>query len=211
MLRCDSSQNDRKASLILRVSVRSFERNRFFANCWVRVEPPCTTPDERALTVSARPRPIGIDAPMVVEAAVLGRKHGLHDIIGILVERHGVVVENAAPPDLLAEAVLEGDGEIGLFQPVARGGEPERGLRQHDHDEAAEHAQRQALAGEFDHDARGAAHVEPLHEAGEIAPQLAGFDAQRIERGIDPGIEAEQAVAQGAEPSGFAKIIGQGG
>ncbi len=112
----------------------------------------------------------GIDAPMVVEAAVLGREHRLDDIIGILIERHRVVVENAAPPDLLAEAVLERDGEIGLFQPVARGGEAERRLRQHDQDEAAEHAQRQALAGEFDHDARGAAHVKALHEAGEIAP-----------------------------------------
>ena len=156
--------------MILRVSVRSFERNRFFANCWVRVEPPCTTPDERALTVSARAEADGIDAPMVEEAPVLGRQHRLDHIIGILVERHGVVVENAAPPDLHAEAVLERHGEIGLLQPVARGGEAERRLRQHDQNEAAEHAQRQALAGELDHDARGAAHVKTLHEAGEIAP-----------------------------------------
>src|SRR5438105_1158356 len=34
----------RNASLTLRSIVRSFERKRFLANCWVIEEPPCTTP-----------------------------------------------------------------------------------------------------------------------------------------------------------------------
>ena len=112
---------------------------------------------------------------MVEEAPVLGRQHRLDHIVGILVERHGIVMENAAPPHLDAEAVLEGRRRVGFLQPLVAGGQLEGGLRQHHQRHAAEHAQRQRLAGEFDRDARGAAHREMLHEAGEIAIKFRGL------------------------------------
>ena len=47
------------ASLTLRTSVRSGERKRFFASCWVRVLPPCTTAAARTFAHAARAIEIG--------------------------------------------------------------------------------------------------------------------------------------------------------
>ena len=51
------SQSDRKASLILRSKVRSLDRNRFLASCWVMLEPPWTTELARTFSDMARDRP----------------------------------------------------------------------------------------------------------------------------------------------------------
>ncbi len=150
-----------------------------------------------------------IDAPMVEEAPVLGRKHRLNDIIGILVEFHRIVVQDAATAHLDAIAVLEGHRQVGLFQPVAGGGEAERRLRQHHHHHPAEHAERQRLAGQLDRGVGRAAHMETIHEAGKILPQFRRFDAGVVKRGIDPGIQRQKSVAQDAKPFGVAEIISQ--
>ena len=47
------------ASSTLRASVRSGERKRFFASCWVRVLPPCTTAAARRFAQAARAMEIG--------------------------------------------------------------------------------------------------------------------------------------------------------
>ena len=59
-----------------------------------------------------------VDAEMLVEAPVLGGEHRLDQVVGELVERHRVVVLDAARADLVAVAVEEGDRELGLLQPV---------------------------------------------------------------------------------------------
>ena len=46
-------------SSILRETVRSGVRNKFFASCWVSVEPPSRTPRAAMLTATARASPIG--------------------------------------------------------------------------------------------------------------------------------------------------------
>ena len=58
MVKCCSSQKVSISSCTLRLKVRALVRNRFFATCWVMVEPPCTTwPASRSVS-AARPRPI---------------------------------------------------------------------------------------------------------------------------------------------------------
>ncbi len=147
-----------------------------------------------------------VDAEMVEEAAVLGRQQRLDHMVGILLDRHGIFMKRAAPADLHVVAVAEDHGEIGLFQPVVVGRHLERGLRQHDQDHAAEHAERQPLAGDFDRDARNAAHGEILHEAGEIPPNLARPDLRREQLRIEPGIRGQRQMAQTAQQSGFVLI-----
>jgi len=56
--RC-SSQKASIASCALRFRLRSGVRNRFFANCCVRVDPPCTTRPEVKFAWTARASPIG--------------------------------------------------------------------------------------------------------------------------------------------------------
>ena len=51
---------------------------------------------------------------MLEEAAVLGGEHRLDDMVGHLVDRHGIALDDAALADLVAVAVEEGDGEIAL-------------------------------------------------------------------------------------------------
>ena len=75
-----SSQSASSTSCSLRCKVRSWVRNRFFASCWVRVEPPCETPRCSTLATAARAMPTGIDAVMRIEAAVLDGDEGLRQI-----------------------------------------------------------------------------------------------------------------------------------
>ena len=116
-----SSQTARKASLILRSIVRSFDRNRFLASCCVSVEPPWTTPPARAFSLMAREQAEEIDAEMVEEAAVLGGEHRLDQRVRQFVDRHGILVDDAAMADVVAVAIEEGDGEIACVAPVALG------------------------------------------------------------------------------------------
>ena len=50
-----------------------------------------------------------VDAEVLEEAAVLGGERGLDQVVGDLLERHGVVVQDAALADLGAVAVEELD------------------------------------------------------------------------------------------------------
>ena len=90
-----------------------------------------------------------IDAEMVVEAPVLGGEHRLDQMVGKLVERHRIVVPDAARADLVAVAVEEGHRQFRLLQPVVVGGLVERrdGERQHQH--GAGGAERGAFRGEL--------------------------------------------------------------
>ena len=71
---------------------------------------------------------------MAEEAPILGRQHRLDEMIGQLLERNGIVVLDAAPPDLDAVAVEESDREVLALQPVLVAGLAERrqGQRQRD-------------------------------------------------------------------------------
>ncbi len=60
-----------------------------------------------------------VDAEMLEEATVLGGEHRLDQMVGHLLERHGVALLDAALADLVAVAVEEGDGEVALRAPVA--------------------------------------------------------------------------------------------
>ena len=62
-----------------------------------------------------------VDAEMLVEAPVLGGEHGLDQIVGKLVERHGIVMPDAARADLVAVAVEEGHRQFRFLQPVVVG------------------------------------------------------------------------------------------
>ena len=75
----------------------------------------------RRFSVMARDQAEEVDAVMLEEAAVLGGQHRLDEMVGHLVDRHGIALDDAALADLVAVAVEEGDGEIVLGAPVARG------------------------------------------------------------------------------------------
>src|SRR5207244_1326701 len=70
-----------------------------------------------------------VDAEMFVEAAVFGGERRLDQVVGELVERDCVVVAEATRADFVAVAIEEGDGELGLLQPIVVGGLTESGDR----------------------------------------------------------------------------------
>ena len=117
-----------------------------------------------------------IDAEMLEEAAVLGRQHRLDDMVGHLVDRHGIALDDAALADLVAVAVEEGDGEIVLRAPVA-GGLLEGGQRERQHDDRAGGAQRDAFAEQLDDAAPPAGDAEAAEEDRQVFPDLAGLEA----------------------------------
>ena len=125
-------------------------------------------------------RAADIDAEMVVEAPVFGREHGLDQMIGELVERHRVVMADAAAADLVAVAVEEGDGELGFLQPVVVGGFLERGDGERQQQDQPGGAERCAFGGELGEPAPPTGDVEMVHE-GRIA--LVGLRARRSRSG----------------------------
>ena len=154
--------------------------------------------------------PDRIDAQMVPEAAVLGGERGLDQIVRKLLERHGIVVLDAAPADLLPVPVEEGDGEILLFQPIVVGRLAEgRHGEAEQHDGAAE-AERQPLAGELDEDATDATDVEPVHESAERVEPGAGPLAGVVDRRIHPGVERQQRPGQAPAESRRPEIVQHG-
>ena len=98
--------------MILRWIERSDDRNRFFASCWVMVEPPCTTSLARAFSTQGAGRADEVDAEVLEEAPVLGGERGLDQMVGDLLQRHGVVVQDAALADLVAVAIEEFDAYL---------------------------------------------------------------------------------------------------
>src|SRR6516165_4991110 len=63
-----------------------------------------------------------VDAEMLVEPPVLSGERRLDQVVGELVERDCVIVADAARAQFIAIAVEEGDGELGLLQPIVVGG-----------------------------------------------------------------------------------------
>ena len=115
-----------------------------------------------------------VDAEMLVEAPVLGGQHRLDQVVGELVERHGVVVPDAARADLVAVAVEEGDRELGFLQPVVVGGLAEGRDRERQHQDQPAGAERQPLRDRLDQvPAPPAGDVEAVHEGGEALVKLA--------------------------------------
>ena len=103
-----------------------------------------------------------VDAEVTEEAPVLGRQHRLDEIVRQLVERHGVVVLDAALADLDAVAVLKGHREVAALQPIVVGCLPERRDGQGQHDEEAGEPDRQRFAGKLDQNTGSAGEMEPV-------------------------------------------------
>ena len=66
------------------------------------VEPPCTTSLACTLVNKGAHRADEVDAEVLEEAAVFGGERGLDQMVGNFLERHGVVVQDAALADLVA-------------------------------------------------------------------------------------------------------------
>ena len=139
-----------------------------------------------------------VDAEMVEEASILGRQHLLDEKLRHFVERHGFVVFDAAPADLIAVAIEEGDGEIGAFQPVLVGGRLERRLRQRQQQHKADEADVGGLAGEVEAKLGEPAQPQPLGSGGDAAERPQRAPSRGEHRGIDERVEGEQAPAHGA-------------
>ena len=137
-----------------------------------------------------------IDAEMLVEAPVLGGEHRLDQIVGELVERHRVVVPDAARADLVAVAVEEGDRQFRFLQPVVVRGLVERRHRQRQHQHGAGGAQGGAFRHELVERAPPAGDVEAVHEGGEALVALARAGAAAEDAGIDPGVEPEHQLLE---------------
>ena len=90
-------------------------------------------------------RAVKVDAEMLVEAAVFGRQRRLDQIVGHFVERHRIVVLDAAVADLVAVAVEKRHREIGFLQPVFVRGLAHRRDAERQHEEQAAGAERRHL------------------------------------------------------------------
>ena len=99
---CCSSQTASSTSCTLRSSVRSGDRNRFLASCWVSVEPPCTMRPVMTLVSMARRQAERIDAEMRIEAAVLDGDDRLGNIGRHVFERQRLAAGRAAIGDDVA-------------------------------------------------------------------------------------------------------------
>ena len=103
---------------------------------------------------------------MAEEASVFGRQNRLDEVIGQLVEGNGVVVLDAAPADLDAEAIDKSHREILTAQPFIVARKAHCWLRQRQHKNEARKAERRRLAEQFDNNPGGAIDVETLGEGG---------------------------------------------
>lgn len=194
MVRRHSSQTARKASLILRSMVRSLLRNRFLASCWVIDEPPWRTPPAWALVTSARGAG-DVDAEMVVEATVLGRERRLDQHVRKVFQRDRIIVLDAAAADRVAVAVKEGDGEVGLLQPIFVGGLAEGGDGEREQQDHAAEADRCGLRQRFDeHPALPPPDIEAVHEGRVALIEFADALARGEQRGVDARIEVQEEI-----------------
>jgi hypothetical protein len=71
-------------------------------------------------------------------------------MVGHVLERHRVVVFDAAVADLVAVTVEESHREVGFFQPVVVGRFPERGEGEQEHEQEAASAERRPLRDRLD-------------------------------------------------------------
>ncbi len=136
---------------------------------------------------------------MLEKAPVLGGQHRLDEMIGQLVDRRRILVDDAAMADLVAVAVEEGDGEIVPRLPVA-GGFLKRWQRQRQQQHAARGTGVHALAGDLEHRLPDPAGAEPAEEDGDLLPDLADPETGVPDGGIDPGVDAQKDVGALAGP-----------
>ena len=133
-----------------------------------------------------------VDAPMLEEAAVLGREHRLDEDVRHLVDRHGRRAQDAAAADLLAVAVEEQDGVVGFLRQAVRRHLHRRLGQRQEQDEAGE-AERQRLAGELEEDAVEAPGAELARQDRDgFPPRREGVEGTP-EAGVDPGIHLHEA------------------
>ncbi len=193
MLRCASSQSGEKRLVDLAL-VGAFVREE-------QILGKLLSDGRAALHDAARPgvgheRAEGaqkVDAEMLVETPILGRQHSLDEMIGHFIERHRIVVLDAAAADLVAVAVEKGDSEIGLLQPIVVGSLPEGGYRQRQHEYEPAGAQRRRLRQRFDENpAAPAGDMGAVHERGEPLVEFARPFAALEYSGIDARIEIKQ-------------------
>ena len=137
---------------------------------------------------------------MLEEAAVLGGQRRLDHGVGNVVERHGVVVKDAALADLVTVLVEELHGELAgkefaLVELMeGRDGEGE-------HDDEAAGAERQHFGGGLVEEALPAGELEAGEEAVTGVPAVADPRPGLGERGIDLGIKAEPVDDPFAAPA----------
>ena len=62
--------------------------SRFFATCWVMVEPPCGRPGSREVGDEGADQAALVDALVLIEALVLGRDERLLHVFGNVGQRH---------------------------------------------------------------------------------------------------------------------------
>jgi hypothetical protein len=114
-------------------------------------------------------------------------------MVGHVLERHRVVVFDAAVADLVAVTVEESDREVGFLQPVVVGRFPERGEGEQEHEQEAASAERRPLRDRLDQEpSPPAGDVAMVHERGEALIYLARPFAAFENGGIDARVEIEQ-------------------
>ena len=196
MVRWNSSQSARNASLILRSMERSFERNRFLASCCVIDEPPCTTPDARALAMSARVGADDVDAEMLVEAPVLGGEHRLDEMVGQFLERDGIVVPDAA---LARPRCRSGPGRLTArscsFSQLSSSTSRNAGIASVSISRRPPTESVSPSQARSDADALAAAHVETVHELRITVPRGRHGPAAVAERRRRPGVRTSRKRA----------------
>ena len=136
---------------------------------------------------------------MIEEAAILRRDQRVDEVRRQLVEGHGVIVTDAATPDLLAVAVEEGDREVLLLQPVF-GSQFEGRDRQREQHEAAGDRQGEGFAAGLDGDPLQAGDMEALHVQREAFVAARRAVPAAPDGGIDPGVEREHGAPHALQP-----------
>ena len=118
-----------------------------------------------------------IDAEMLKETPVFGRQNRLDEVVRHLVNRFGVIVQNAALADFVAEAVEEGDGVFAIGPPVLVGF-LKGWLGQGQHQHRANHPECQPFTSQFDPGLLQAIDPEAAEKDGQRFP---GFPTARLE------------------------------
>ena len=136
-----------------------------------------------------------VDAPMVIEAAILGGDQRLNEVGRQILQRQRIVMLDAAPADVDAVAIKEGDRQFLLLQPVL-GGLAEGGLRQRQQRGQADDAPGDAFRSPAGEALAPAMRRHALHEMGVADIAFAQAGPAGKQRGIEPGVEGP------AEPGG---------
>jgi hypothetical protein len=166
------------------------------ASCCVIDEPPCTTPLRLDVGRQRAQGAREVDAEMLVEAPVLGREHGLDQMVGKFLERHRVVVADAALAELVAVAVEEGDGELRTLEPVLVGGFVKGGDGERKEGDRAHGCEREAFGDRLDAEPLYACDIEAVHEGGIVVVFRAQPSAGGEQRMVDARVEVEQAALE---------------